>query len=532
MRLERVGLCSVAVLLGLLTGCPDDSEPQPAAAGSGSSHSAAGRAGHDTDADAGVQDVSEPSKPREPRAGAGGGNAGQAGKAGQHAAGSGGKPSSGAGGSPASDKPGEVSKSDPRFFLPTNEPTNTTAPVVRTDKSGATHVLYPSYASGDAFYAYCPANGCSSTKDVKSVRLDTDGTVGNAALALTADGKPRVLLSTLLRVYYGQCDKDCTDEKNWTLTSVDDHQGDRDVTGQALALDSQGRPRFIEHTYLAFLGVGQLAPKTWYVKCDADCNSPASWQRSEIFADKIWFKSQLLFDASDRAHVLTGVENVDGMSSGVKRAAYLECAGACTTPEEWNGNGLTPLYESHVEEFKPSLSLALTKQGKPRVLLIDKGGEKEGKRLIYFECNDNCTEDNWQGSILSDLKELGSGLDLTLNADDHPRFVFTLDYNIGFYRCDNASCTADDAKWELTKVEMASDLPKDNIFLWPNCTVGAWFLHEPSLALAPDGSVRVGYEATDISGGVTTVDPTQPKCVAGKDMTMSRMTLLGASSIK
>lgn len=531
MRSERLGLCSGMLVLSLLAGCPDDSQPTPMAAGSGAHDAAAEHGGVNTDkdADAGVDD--EDSTPQKPRGGAGG-NAGQAGKAGQPAAGSGGsKPSSGAGGSSAPAMGMDSTSHDPRFFLPTDEPTNTTAPVVRMDKSGATHALYPAYVGGGAFYAYCP-KGCSQEKDVKPVKLTTDGTVGNAALALTADGKPRVLLSTLLRVYYGQCDKDCTDKANWTITSIDDHQGDRDATGQTLALDSQGRPRFIEHTYVAFLGVGQLAPKTWYVKCDSDCNNASSWQRNEIYADKIWYKSQLLFDASDRAHVLTGVENIDGMSAGLKRAAYLECDGACTTPDDWNGSGIAPLYESHVEEQKPSFSLALTKQGKPRLLLVDNGGENQGKRLVYFECNDNCTEDNWHGSVLSDLKQLGSGVDLALDGNDHPRFAFTLDYNIGLYRCDAASCTADDADWQLTKVEMSSDLPKDSIILWPNCTVDAWILHDPSLALASDGSVRVGYQATDLSGGVKTIDPTMPACVAGKDMTLSRMALLGASSIK
>ena len=535
MRLKRLGLCGGALVLGLLAGCPDDSKDTPAAAGSGSHGNAAGRGGRDMDADAGPAD--EPSKgPSKPSAGSGG-NAGQAGKAGQNAGGSAAKPSAGAGaggtgGSPATDKPGMIeSAGGPRFFLPTDEPTNTTAPVVRSDRTGATHVLYPKYVVGGAYYAYCP-KGCSGDKDVKPVLLQTEGTVGNAALALSADGKPRVLLSTLLHVYYGQCDKDCTDKNNWTLTVIDDHKGDRDVTGQALALDSQGRPRFIEHTYLAFLGVGQLAPKTWYVKCDADCNTAGNWQRSEIMEDKIWFKSQLLFDASDRAHVITGVENVDGNSAGVKRAAYLECDGACTTADAWIGTGLVPLYESHVEEFKPSLALALSKQGKPRVLLVAPGDASESKRLIYFECNDNCTEDNWTGSVLSDRKELDSGLDLALDANDHPRFVFTLASNIGLYRCDSTNCAADDADWQLTKVEFAGDLPKDSIILWPNCTVDAWILHDPSLAVLGDGSVRVGYQATDLSGGVRTIDPSMPACVAGKDMTMSRMALVPVGSIQ
>jgi hypothetical protein len=78
----------------------------------------------------------------------------------------------------------------------------------------------------------------------------------------------------------------------------------------------------------------------------------------------------------------------------------------------------------------------------------------------------------------------------------------------------------------LTKVELSGDIPPDEIFLWENCTIGAWFLHSPSLALTKDGKPRVGYQARDISGGVTQPDPTKPRCTAGTDMTWSRLSLM------
>ena len=51
----------------------------------------------------------------------------------------------------------------------------------------------------------------------------------------------------------------------------------------------------------------------------------------------------------------------------------------------------------------------------------------------------------------------------------------------------------------------------------------AWFLHDPSLALRSDGSAIVAYAARDISGGVSTTDPTKPRCVAGTDMILGRI---------
>jgi hypothetical protein len=68
----------------------------------------------------------------------------------------------------------------------------------------------------------------------------------------------------------------------------------------------------------------------------------------------------------------------------------------------------------------------------------------------------------------------------------------------------------------------------DRIFPYPNCNVGAWFLHSPSLALTRDGRPRVGYQARDISGGWSNPDPTRPGCVAGTDMTFSRLAVMSS----
>jgi len=149
--------------------------------------------------------------------------------------------------------------------------------------------------------------------------------------------------------------------------------------------------------------------------------------------------------------------------------------------------------------------------------------------LIYFACDTNCKDGNsWSGIILSNHSELSEGFDLALDANDKPRIAYTLDYNIGLLHCDSADCTTEDAAWDLEVVEAGSDMPADDIFLYPNCTVGAWFLHSPSIALTPSGRPRVGYQARDISGGWTTTDPTKPPCTAGTDMTLSRLAILDA----
>jgi hypothetical protein len=494
-------------LCSQIAGCPADDADEPWLTGDAgvSRHHA-----HDDDDAGAARDQDEPD---------------DAGKPSTPEADGGSKPSAAdAGSGDPSKDPKPAASTDQHFFLPTIEPTNTVAPTIRMDARGGTHMLYPKYAGGGVFYAYC-GKDCNDEGDVKPVLLDTDGTVATAALALTKDGKPRAILGTYSSIYYAQCDAGCTDASSWKLSVIDDHQGDRDVTGQALALDPQGRPRFIEHTYLAYLGVGQKPENTWYMQCDADCNEAGNWRRSEPLQDKIWFRSRLLIDDAGVAHLVTGIENFDAMSAGFAQAAYMECSSACDTADAWNGIALLPAFENMTEEVKQSLAMALTSQGRPRVVMLARD-EQYQRSMIYLECDGSCTDDNWRATKMSDKKELGSGLDLTLTKDGHTRFAFTLGDNIGVYGCDEADCTTSDASWTLTVIERWSDLPKDDIILWPNCTVDAWILHDPSLAIAPDGSARVGYQATDLSGGTTVTDPSAPRCVAGKDMTLTRMSLM------
>jgi hypothetical protein len=413
-----------------------------------------------------------------------------------------------------------------RFFLPTGEPDNTSAPVVEVDAAGGIHLLYPAYAGGGAYYAYCGPD-CGGHEDVAVVPLETEGTVANAMLALDGDGHPQVLLAAFSKVYYGSCAGDCTLPGSWTVTPIIDHGSDREVTGEAFALDPQGRPRFLMHTYIAYLGIGQKPPETDWVHCDADCDDPAKWTTSKI-ADQIWQSTHLRFDADGHAHVAT-VATVENAETGAEfdNSVYARCDGDCDAPESWSGTGLMPAYESETEAVtvKPAVSLALTRAGAPRVLVLGKN-EAGVPNVTYFACDANCATDGWRGTILSESEELGAGLDLALDANDHPRFVYTFDYNIGLVHCDADDCTPPDAPWDLLKVEAGSDIPADDIFLWPNCNVGAWFLHSPSIAITPDGGARVGYQARDISGGWSNPDPTKPACQAGTDMTLSRVALV------
>ncbi len=415
-----------------------------------------------------------------------------------------------------------------RFFLPTGEPTNTSAPTVLLDADDAIHTVYPAYVRGGAFYGYCAAS-CKGAEDVKVVPFETDGTVHNAMIALDASGKPRVLLSTMTHVYYATCDGDCSEPSSWTQNVILDLDGDQEVSGKAFALDLEGRPRFVMHTAKAYLGIGQKTPATYWVTCDAGCESADGWTKTKI-SDQMWRGATLRYDAEGRAHMAM-VANIGRTenSSGKEMAAYAVCEGDCGADGAWVGTALMPAYESELDAVRipPSLSLALTKAGKPRIVVLGMFEDTLKRNITYFACDDDCTASGWQGSVLSDNEKVGAGLDLALDANDRPRFVHTLDYNIALAFCDEDNCAAENAKWDLTKVEYGAEMKPDEIFLWENCTVGAWFLHSPSLALTKEGRPRVGYQARDISGGLSNPSPsTKPDCVAGTDMTWSRLAVM------
>ncbi|HET6585571.1 MAG TPA: hypothetical protein VFG69_19060 [Nannocystaceae bacterium] len=425
----------------------------------------------------------------------------------------------------ASDRGG----ADP-FWLPTGEPDNTSAPTIEIDATGAMHAVYPAYAGGRAYYAVCD-DGCTGTDDIEVVRFDTDGTVNDAMLALDDAGRPHVLLATSTDVYYASCDGDCSESDAWTTTMILSHGGEREVTGEAFALDADGRPRFLMHTYVAYLGIGQKAPETYWVGCDAQCSDAASWSAAKI-ADQIWQSTQLEFDAEGAAHIATvatvvgeyGVSNQDV-------GAYLRCAGDCTSADSWIGTSLAPAFSTSLDAItvKPAIALALTHAGAPRIVMLSQDENME-RNISYFACDEGCEAvDAWGGVILSDGDDIGPGLDIALDADDRPRFVYTIDYNIALAHCEAERCETADARWQLEKVEAGGEMAADEIFLWENCDVGAWFLHGPSLALGPDGEPRVGYQARDISGGWDNPDPVHTAdCVAGTDMTWSRVAQLPA----
>ena len=431
----------------------------------------------------------------------------------------------------ACDSPSGSGSSNPstgdgaHFFLPTGEATNTTDPRLVVDAQGNTHAVYPRYYKGDAFYAFCGA-GCKGQGDATEVVLPTHDTVTGAMITLTAEGHPRVLLADSQQVYYASCDTGCGTSAGWKVSVVVQHDGEKEVTGAGFALDHEGRPAFLLHTKVRYFHIGEREPQTELAVATGDPHEASGWSITHV-SDQNWYRPTLRFDQGGHAHVaaiIQGFKQPDG--SLADQASYLACQGDCTRPESWSGIGLVEAYASETDavSIRESVSLALTQDGRPRVLAL--GRIDDARTIDYFSCDADCTGDHWKGSIISQAAQIGDGIELALDADDHPRFVYTLDYNIGLASCNSEHCEANDAPWNLTMVEASTQIPPDSIFLYENCNVGAWFLHSPSLALTVEGEPRVGYVARDASGGWVQDNPNGPSCPPGTDMLWTRMAVL------
>lgn len=414
------------------------------------------------------------------------------------------------------------------FFLPTGEPDNTAAPSVEVDAEGGIHAVYPVFAGGGAYYAYC-ASDCAGPEDVSVVALATDGSVDDAMIALDVAGRPQLLLSTFHHVYYAVPSGDFRDAASWQVADIVDHDGKLTVTGEALALDPQGRPRFLMHTPVAYLGVGQKPPETWFASCDDGCLDPNAWTGTKI-ADEIWQANHLRYDATGVAHLAASVRAVQPNGSIVDLGAYARCDGDCADGASWQGTGLLPAFANELDAvaIRPAISLALGEGGVPRIALL--AADELDRNVVYLSCDSGCTSgDAWSYKVLVDAHELGAGIDLALDAAGSPRLVFTQSYTIGLAHCEGTACEAEGVGWTIDKVEGGGDMEPDATFLWGSCNVGAWFLHSPSIALDAQGRPRVGYQARDISaGGGDPHDPNDPGCPAGTDMSWARIALMAA----
>ncbi|HYN87213.1 MAG TPA: hypothetical protein VER55_01725, partial [Ardenticatenaceae bacterium] len=137
----------------------------------------------------------------------------------------------------------------------------TSSASVAVDPKGGMHMAFYYYepqageAPTGAGYQFCARN-CENGANWRGVRIGE--AVNEVQLALTPDGKPRVLYRATSEgglgddFFYAACERNCTNAAGWTSTKLFSSAGtelfdiyDDDNPQRSFALDPEGRPRYI-----------------------------------------------------------------------------------------------------------------------------------------------------------------------------------------------------------------------------------------------------------------------------------------------
>ena len=416
-----------------------------------------------------------------------------------------------------------------RAFLPLVEVQNLGVSKLEVDAAGGIHIASESITSEGFYYFYCPP-GCSDAGQMSEVYFSSSGVGPDVALSLDPQGRPHILVSAFDSIGYAWCGGDCRSGAGWNygiLYSFDvGSSNERAVTGDSLAVGPDGRSHFLMHEPMELF---DQRHGTWYYTCAADCHLAGNWTGALIEEEQNFTHADLEVrpDGVLAAGVVAQMNPDLGMDSSL--SAYMECAGDCSNGDNWTGVGLDNSYDDFWMGQYATMSMALTGSGAPRLAFLS-FDDNDIEYLSYFYCDANCTDgNNWGVEYLSNSTEydFDNGVHITLDAAGNPRIDYAMLGTILGATC-AGNCTSGQGDWNLDVLESGSDIPADDIFLYSNCVVGAWFLKYPQSAYLPDGRLASIYTAEDYSygyGGVNAEDPTRPACPIGVDMSLGRFSL-------
>lgn len=337
--------------------------------------------------------------------------------------------------------------------------------------------------------------------------------VNEVQLKLTPAGQPRLLFRATSQVqnggndyYYAECNQNCTNPNNWTLTYILTSFGtdifelsNDNLPQRYFDLDPQGRPRFLylDRNYV-------IEPDhygVYYVSCDNNCSNTANWSQaliSEVIQEPYFFDWEifeymaLTFTQQGQPRFVANVIPLDGDSA----IYYFECNANCTVKSNWQrvrvaerGGG-----------SDLSWDIAVDANNRPRIALYPAATlDNTGERLYYLWCNANClNETSWQRRDLGLGSHNGQEPDLELDAQGRPRLAYALETTgvLGYSWC-NTNCETPGAAWQHRAVETAAVVEQ----AWPGaypiaCNTGLWHGLTPTLALDGAGNPRIAYDTT------------------------------------
>ncbi|EYD75245.1 hypothetical protein Rumeso_03156 [Rubellimicrobium mesophilum DSM 19309] len=269
--------------------------------------------------------------------------------------------------------------------------------LIVTDSVGQPGGLDYSYAECDdacSVAANWRISLIATSWDAMGMAFATD-TMPQRSFVLDAQGHPRFIYSDRnysiepdhYGTFYMSCDTGCTDPGNWTETDLARHSDyDTEIfDAPALALTADGRPRVVARVF-ALPGPGEEEGKEglYYLACESNCTETPSWTRTWMidagggtYPSPTW---DLQIDGQGRPRVAffagDGMEQEDLSHSLI----YLWCDEAdCLADSAWNGSVIAN------ESIGEGASLALDAEGRPRMAFLNASSE-----LGYAWCDEAC----------------------------------------------------------------------------------------------------------------------------------------------
>jgi hypothetical protein len=366
-----------------------------------------------------------------------------------------------------------------------------------------------------AFYTSCAAGAaaCADPQHWASL-VQIDSAVNEVQIAVTSDGRPRLLLrlngARGYDYHYWGCEGQCGNADQWAGAYITNAAGvelrNADLPQHSFALDAQDRPRFV---YGNSWGNGRTHG-IYYAFCDAaDCTDPAGWQEAllETMQNKTISAdyTALAFDG-DQPRFVTRV-TVSGLAD---RLAYFACDQGCDDPTSWASTAL-----QHPEGRQwANWDLALDAAGKPRVALYDMPAPDifVGGKLYYGWCTASCAAPDAPFQIVQVASGEGMNVDLAIDAQGRTHMVYDAGQRgtLGEVWCDT-NCTSAGA-WQRRILETSAQLMQEFAPASPfTCDQQerAWLDAIPSVAFSPAGQLVVAYDTKNVAICYFT-DPTDP----------------------
>lgn len=417
---------------------------------------------------------------------------------------------------PTNPPPTQPPPTDPVFTVQTFfvEPnTKTASAAVAVDPQGGKHLAYdyfvPAIENAPAVYLYCPpGKDCTDGANWSGVSFLAQ--VEEVQLALTPDGKPRLLFTTSSThshdgsgrdYYYAACDSNCTQPGSWDGTYILYSWGtaisdisNNETPQRYFALDHLGRPRFVYYDRNYY-----IEPDHWgsfYVWCDEDCTSgPEAWSETLIgqttpYDSEIFEWPSLTFTKTGGPRIVANIFTLDDAQSGVY---YVACDTNCDDATNWDRVRLFERGSMHYVAWDIAVDLA----GRMHIAFY-KGDTLDDTEftLYYGICTSGCfNAANWTRFDMGFPTHAGEDVDLVIDRLGRPRMAYINDGDeLEFAWCDSGCDLAQN--WKREVIDTTSAITAE----WipprpPTCDAAFWDTLIPSLALDQQGNAFVAYEA-------------------------------------